>query len=144
MTEQNSIKIHWSFWLISALAFVWNAMGVLNFFVQMNPEIVASFPDSHRAIINDRPVWATIGFAFAVFGGTIGCLLLLLRKSVAFYLFILSLLGVILTMIHAIGVANSIANFRMPDLILMIVMPVVVAVFLVWYSRWAHNKNWID
>jgi len=73
MTEQNSAKIHWSFWLISGLAFVWNAMGILNFFVQMVPEIVKTFPESHQAIINGRPVWATLGFAIAVFGGTIGC-----------------------------------------------------------------------
>ncbi len=39
-------------------------MGVINFFMQMNPEAVAAYPESHRAIIEGRPAWA---FAIAVF-----------------------------------------------------------------------------
>jgi len=140
MNDERQTNIHWSFWLIAALTFVWNVMGVMNFFVQMNTEMVASFPESHQAIIKGRPIWATAGFAIAVFGGTIGCFLLLIKKSAAYYLFIASLVGVVVTMIHAIGVANSVANFSMPDFIMMIVMPVVMAIFLVWYSRWLINK----
>lgn len=144
MNDETQTNIHWSFWLIAGLTFVWNAMGVMNFFVQMNPEMVASFPESHQAIIKTRPVWATAGFAIAVFGGTIGCFLLLIKKSAAFYLFIASLVGVVVAMINAISIANSVVSFSTPDFIMMIVMPVVMAVFLVWYSRWVINKSWIN
>lgn len=70
--------------------------------------------------------------------------LLLLRKSVAYYLFIASLIGVLITMSHAIGIANSVVNFSTPDFTMMIVMPVVMAVFLVWYSRFLFNKHLIN
>ena len=81
MNDETAGRVHWSFWAIGAVALVWNVMGVINFFAQMNADALASFPESHRAIVVGRPAWATGAFAIAVFGGALGCLLLLLRKS---------------------------------------------------------------
>ena len=63
-------------------------MGVMNYFGQMNAEMVAAMPEAKREIIESRPAWATGAFAVAVFGGEIGSVLLLLRKSAAYHLFI--------------------------------------------------------
>ncbi len=135
MNDETVGGVHWSFWAIGAVALIWNVMGVINFFVQMNADALAAFPESHRAIIEGRPAWATGGFAIAVFGGTLGCLLLLLRKSAAYYLFIASLLGVIVTMTHTISIASSTIDFSPFDILMMILMPLVVAAFLIWYSN---------
>jgi hypothetical protein len=143
MHDKISNGVHWSFWLIGVVMLIWNVMGIINFFVQMNADALASFPESHRAIVEGRPAWATGGFALAVFGGTLGCLLLLIRKSAAYYLFIASLLGVIVTMIHTIGIAGSIIDLTPFEILLMILMPVIVAAFLIWYSKWAGSKGWI-
>jgi len=137
-------EVHWSFWAIGAVTLIWNVMGVINFFVQMNVDALASFTESARAIIEGRPIWATGGFAIAVFGGALGCLLLFLRKSVAYYWFIASLLGVIVTMIHTIDVARSAIDFTVVEISMVIVMPLVVAAFLIWYSKWAGSKGWIS
>ena len=144
MNDETVGGVHWSFWAIGAVALIWNVMGVINFFGQMNADIVAAMPETHRAIIEGRPVWATGGFAIAVFGGALGCLLLLLRKSAAFYLFIASLLGVIVTMIHTIGIAGSTIDFSPFEITMMILMPLVVAAFLIWYSMQAKSKGWIS
>jgi hypothetical protein len=84
---------------------------------------------------------ATIGFAIAVFGGALGCLLLLLKKSAAFYLFIASLLGVLVTMIHTLSIGIT---FGVGEIIGIILMPLVVAVYLIWYSKHVENKGWIN
>lgn len=144
MTDETVGGVHWSFWVIGTVAMIWDVMGIINFFVQMNPDALASFPESHRAIIEGRPAWATGGFAIAVFGGALGCLLLLLRKSVAYYLFIASLLGVIVTMTHTLGIASSTIDFSPFEILMMILMPLVVAVFLIWYSKQAESKGWIS
>jgi hypothetical protein len=141
MNDKSTNGVHWSFWVISAVALVWNVMGVMNYFGQMNADAVSAMPESHRAIIEGRPAWATAGFAIAVFGGAVGCLLLLLRKPAAFYLFIASLLGVMVTMIHTLGAAGSFGPF---EISMMIVMPLVVAAFLIWYSKLAERKGWIS
>ena len=141
MNDKNAGRIHWSFWLISALMLVWNIMGGINFFIQMNPEMVSSYRDTEQAIITGRPAWATAGFAVAVFGGAIGCILLLLRKSVCFYFFIASLLGVAVTMIHTPGVG---IDFGIGEITGIILMPLVAAAFLIWYSRYTKSKGWIN
>ena len=141
MIDEHVARVHWSFWVIGAVALIWNVMGVINYFVQMNPDMLAAYRESERSLVEGRPAWATGGFAIAVFGGALGCLLLLLRKSVAHYLFIASLLGVIVTMIHALGVG---IDFGLGEILGIILMPLVVAAFLVWYSKHARRKGWIS
>ena len=141
MNDETVGGVHWSFWAIGAVALIWNVMGVINFFVQMNPDVLATYRESERAIVEGRPAWATGAFAIAVFGGALGCLLLLLRKSAAYYLFIASLLGVIVTMTHTLGVG---IDFGLGEILGIILMPLVVAVFLIWYSKQAESKGWIS
>ena len=141
MNDKTVGSVHWSFWVIGAIALIWNVMGVINFFEQMNPNVLVAYRASERAIVEGRPLWATIGFAIAVFGGALGCLLLLLRKSAAYYLFVASLLGVIVTMTHALGVG---IDFGLGEILGIILMPLVVAVFLIWYSKQAKSKGWIS
>jgi len=132
MNDTNAGGIHWSFWVISALMLIWNIMGCINFFMQMNPEMVNSYRETEQAIISGRPAWATVAFAVAVFGGALGCFLLMLKKSVSFYLFIASLLGVVVTMIHTLSAG---IEFGTGEILAIILMPLVVAAFLVWLYR---------
>ena len=140
MNDKTITKVHWSFWAISIFMLLWNALGCMNFFVQMNPDMVSSYRDSEQAIIQARPLWATIGFAVAVFGGALGCILLLLRRSAAIYLFIASLIGVSIAIIHSLTVG---VGFGMVEIIGIIVMPLAVALFLVWYSKYTKHKGWL-
>ena len=107
----------------------------------MNPEILATYRESERMIVEGRPVWATVAFALAVFGGAIGCVLLLIRRSTAIYLFIVSLLGVIVTVTHTFTVG---IEFGSGEILGIIIMPIVVAFFLVWYAIYAKQKTWIS
>jgi hypothetical protein len=141
MNDERVSAVHWSFWAVSAVALVWNLMGVINFFMQMNPDMIASYRDSERAIIEGRPVWATGSFVIAVFGGALGSILLLLRKSAAYYMFIASLAGVVVTMIHTLGRG---IDFGPGEILGILLMPIVVAAFLIWYSKQAQNKGWVN
>ena len=138
MNDKTVGSAHWSFWVISAITLIFNIMGVINYFVQMNPDSLASFPEHYRPIIEGRSAWATAAFAIAVFGGSLGCLLLLLKKSAAFYVFIASLLGVIVSMMHVFGVAG----FSSFEIWMGVLMQLVVTAFLIWYSMLAERKGW--
>ena len=140
MNDKTVGCIHWSFWIISVVTLIFNIMGVINYFVQMNADSLASFPELYRPIIEGRPAWATGGFAIAVFGGSLGCILLLLRKSAAFYVLIASLLGVIVTMMHIFGVAG----FSSFEIWIGVLMQLMVTAFLIWYSKQVESKGWIS
>ena len=140
MSNEIAGRVHWSFWVICMVTLIFNAMGDINYFVQVNADSLDSFPVHYRPIIEGRPAWATGAFAVAVFGGSLGCLLLLLRKSAASYVFIVSLLGVILSMMHIFNVAG-LSSF---EVWMGVLMQLVVTAFLIWYSRYTKNKGWIS
>ena len=140
MNNKTDGDVHWSFWAVGVVALIWHLMGGMNFIGQLSPEMIASMPETHRAIIEGRPLWATAGFAISVFGGAIGCLLLLLRKSTAFHLFIASLLGTIVAIGHTLSLYIDLSPF---EFVMMIVMSPVVAAVLVGYSKSCENKGWL-
>ena len=127
-------KPHLSFWIFAIAGLIWNLMGSMNYIMQTNPETVAQMPDVYQMIINGRPSWATAGFAIAVFGGSVGCILLLLRKNVAVPVFMLSLAGIVLTVIHATMLVGMVPSS---------VLSVLVGGALLWYATIARRKNWL-
>lgn len=137
--NRNVRGVHWSFWVVGAVALFWNALGCINFFSQMDAETVAAMPESYRTIVEGRPAWATGAFAIAVFGGALGGFLLLLRKSAAYYLFIASLLGAVAAQIPVLGTADFPVEALIGGL-----MQLVVGAFLIWYSKRADRKGWIS
>ena len=141
MNDKTAVGIHWSFWVIGTVSLIWNVMGVVNLLVQMNPEMLNAYRESERMIIEGRPVWATAGFAIGVFAGALGSLLLLLRKPAAYHVFMVSLTGVIVTMIHTLGIG---IDFSIGEILGFIVMPVAVALFLIWYSKLSVRRGWIQ
>jgi hypothetical protein len=137
MNDKNVARVHWSFWAIGAVALIWNVMGCTNYLMQTNADTLSRYPEAARALVESRPAWATGAFSIAVFGGALGCLLLLFKKSAAYYLYVASLLGVIVTNIHTFTVGGS------TEIWVGSLMSLVVAAFLIWYSKWAARKGWI-
>ena len=130
MNKETTRRPHGSFWVIGVIALVWHLMGSMNFVMQMNRSAVADMPESYRIVIEGRPLWATAAFAVAVFGGAIGSVLLLLRKPAAIFLFIASLLGVLVQTIPFLSGSGVASGVWIGSL-----MSLVVAAFLIWYSR---------
>jgi hypothetical protein len=143
VSDEIAGRNHWSFWAVGTVALIWNVMGVMNFFMQMNPDALAAMSESQRATVASRPPWATGAFAIAVFVGSTGCLLLLLRKSAATYLFVVSLIAVIVHMIPYLDMSGSTIKFGPMEISMFILMPLAVAAFLTWYAKLARSKGWI-
>jgi hypothetical protein len=138
MSEKTVVSIHWSFWVIGLVGLIFNLMGCMNYISQMNAENVATMPDAYRALIESRPAWGTGAFAIAVFGGSLGCILLLLRKSVAFSVFVVALIGVVAAQVPVLGMTDFPTAVWIGWL-----SQFVVGAFLIWYSRLATSKGWI-
>jgi hypothetical protein len=129
-----SMKPHFSFLIISGLALIWNLMGCLNYITQTNPETVAQMPEIYQLIINGRPTWATAAFAVAVFGGAVGCILLLMRRSVAVPVLILSLAGCVIVAAFTITIVGMTPSMA---------LSVLVAAGLLWYATIVRRLGWL-
>ena len=145
MSEKVQDAIPRSFWVISGVALAWNLLGVVAYIgqVAMTEDALMKLPEAERALYESIPAWETAAFAVAVFGGVVGSLLLLRRKSWAVPVFMASLAGILVQCYHSFFVANSIEVYG-PGGLVMPAMVLVIGVLLVWYSRSANAKAWIS
>jgi len=143
--ESAAVAVPKSFWIVGALALVWNLLGVMAYIMQMTmtEEALLALPAAERALYENVPAWATSAFAIAVNGGALGCLLLLLRRAWAVPVLAVSLAGVAVQMYHSLFIARSIEVYG-PGGLSMPILVIVVAVFLIWYARSAREKGWIS
>jgi hypothetical protein len=142
--SEEPIKIPTWFWVIMSICLVWNILGLMAFFNQMfmSAEAIAELSDAEQKLYNNIPLWADTAFAFAVIGGTLGCLLTLVKKALAQIVFILSLIGILVQMYYSFFIANSIEIYG-PGSVIMPSLVIVVGIFLVWLSRHAISKQWL-
>jgi CHASE2 domain-containing sensor protein len=133
------------FWVISSIAIVWNLMGVFNYLDQafMTDKILETLPKEQQILYQDVPAWVTAAFAIAVFSGTLGSLLLLLKKKIATTFFIISFLGIVGQMSYGLLIDQNSDSYGPMG----IAMPIIIIAFggyLIWYSRKANEHRWLS
>jgi hypothetical protein len=140
--EPNSVP-NW-FRLLTVVFLAWNIMGLLAFFGQMSMSeaTLAQLPLGQQEFYISTPIWAKAGFALAVFAGTIGSVLLMLKKVLAFQFFVGSFVGVVIQQFHALLLADALTVFG-TSAIAMPLTVFIVALFLVWFSKHCIKKGWI-
>ena len=144
-TEQEITTLPSWFKAAAIIALVWNLLGVMVFVghMMMTPEKIAQLPLAEQALYDAVPLWATIAFAFAVFGGALGSLALLMKKSHCYPLFIASFVGVIVQQVHSFFISNSYEVYGLGGTI-MPIMVVVIALALMLFSAKGHKHHWFN
>ena len=96
MSDELNGKPPTSFYIIGVVFLVWNIIGFM-FYLQhamMTPETVPEGVDATMlAFMEATPVWATSAYAIAVNVGMLASVMLLMRRSIAFPLYVVSLAG---------------------------------------------------
>lgn len=80
-----SIKIPWHLWTVGGVSLLWNGFGAFDFTATVTrfEPYMGSFPPEMIEFWNSYPIWLFLIWGLAVWGGTLGSLLILLRKRVA-------------------------------------------------------------
>ena len=140
MTDISNNKPPVWFWIIAVVALIWNAMGIVAYLIQayMTDEMIAALPEEQQAeFLIEHPTWYTAAFALAVFSGALGCIALLLRKKWAFMLFLISFICATIQQVYLLLTIEDI-NPVMP------LMIIIVCAFLVWFTKMATAKGWLN
>lgn len=143
--SESIIKPSNSYWVIVFIALVWNLIGVF-FYLQlayMTSEELGLLPNAQQLLLENTPAWVTAAFALSVFGGTLGCILLLMRKKIATFIFIISLISIIARMSFYFIIKNA-AEVYAPEDMLMSALVLLFAIFLVWYSKKMESNGILD
>ncbi len=139
MTNSSTKPPVW-FWIVSVLALIWNGIGVMAYLARAyaTDEMIAALPEEQQAeFLAEHPAWYTAAFAIAVFAGALGCIALLLRKKMAYILFVLSGLSAVIQHIYLF------MNVDIPSMVMPILV-IIVCLFLIWFSKNSINKGWIS
>jgi hypothetical protein len=133
----------WHVWLVGIIGGLWSSIGVLSFMLtQMNVEAVMSrFPPQQRAYFASFPLWADAFWAMGVFGGVIGCLLLLLKKRLAFPVLLASFIGAIVSNLGGLFLLGGMEVMAGTGAVGFSAVPIVAGAVLAYYAR-AMSKNW--
>lgn len=125
-----------AFWVIVVIALVWNLMGVYAYLAQayMTAQELAALPVEEQALYENVPAWVTAAFALAVFGGALGCILLLLRKKLAVIVLIISFVAILAQMTYNFFMSKAMEVYG-PGGMVMPIMVIVIGAFLVWYAK---------
>ena len=146
MTIESTNKPPIWFWIVSAIALLWNSAGVYMYLQQ------AYNTESHQAMyntpellemVNNTPSWVIAAFAIAVFGGALGCFALLLRKKWAKPIFMLSLIGIIVQMIYNVFISGSLEVYG-PGAVAMPIMTLIIGIYLFWLAKKGIAKGWLS
>jgi hypothetical protein len=142
-TESNS-KLPTLFWIVVVIAVIWNALGVMAYFMEvtMSEEAMAELPAAQQALYAAQPAWVTGAFAIAVFAGLAGSIALALRKGIATPILAVSLVAVVVQMFYIFVMSDTLAvmgtsSAAMPALI------IVIGIALLWFSMRSREKHWI-
>lgn len=147
MSEESTISNVPKWFLgVAIAALIWNLLGVFAYLGQMylmsNPEMLAELSVEEQNLYKNTPIWATIGFTLAVWGGAIGSLLLILKKKAAKPVLIISLAGIIVQMYHSFFISNNFEVYG-PGAAVMPVMIIIFGIGLVWLSDKSVKEGWL-
>ena len=133
------------FWIVSLLALLWNLAGAMAYLGQayMSVETLAQMSDAERLLYESQPAWVTAAFAIAVWGGSLGCIALLLKKKWAKPIFSISLLGIVAQLSHSFFMSNSFEVYGLGAMV-MPVMILIVGIALVYFTNSALKKGWLS
>jgi len=132
----DSVKRPLHLWIVGALATVWNAFGAFDYLMTQthNEAYLANFTDPQRAYFDSFPIWMEACWAFGVWGGLLGALLLLLRSRHAVAAFAVSLAGLAASTVYQYVLSTPPAEMMSGAMIGMNIAIWAIAIGSLWYA----------
>ncbi len=134
------------FWVVGAVFLLWNAYGCYMYYMlhTMSDEAFATNIGEASAAVRDIvPAWSTAAFAIGVWGGLLGAILFLMRKKLAFPVFVVSLIAGLISFVPGFT-TEALKNATIADggnIWMMPLMVGVMGVVEVVVSRMKVNKG---
>ena len=141
MTNTNKPNV--VFWIIGVVALIWNGWGSFLYIAQAYDMEIATegLSQEQIALVEGMPAWYTALFAIAVFAGALGAITFLMRKKMTATLFILSFVTATINQVYWLFGTDATDVFSEKQPYLMPIIVIVIAAFLVWYSKDQKGKG---
>ena len=139
----NSVKAPWHLWVIGIVGCLWSAMGAFDYVMTQtrNADYAGSFTPQQLEYFYGFPAWVVALWAIAVWGGVIGSILLLLRKSIAVWVFLVSFLAMAVTAFHNYVLSEGMEMMGDTFSLVFTVVIFLVGLGLYLYSKAMRDKG---
>ena len=144
MNEHPRASVPKWFWLIAAIALLWNLMGCMILLSEVfaKEAMMESFSEEQKDWSRSTPVWIYIVFAISVGTGIAGSLCLLMRKSMAVLSYAISFIAVLVQMGYTMLIAGGLQVMG-PSGAVMPAIVVTLAGAWLWFAVVFNGKNWL-
>lgn len=122
------------FWVLAVVFILWNLIGVNDFYnsATLNEAYLAQFPDMLE-FLKTMPLWAYVAWGIATGGALLGSVLFLLRRAVAYRIYILAVIGMIISFGYQFTAPNKVEVPAWVHVFTAVIW--AIAFFQVWISR---------
>ncbi len=146
MPENNAAFIEetpWHLWVVGVVGLLWNAMGALDYVMTQtrNEDYMANFTPEQLEFFYGLPAWVDAFWAIAVWGGVVGAILLLIRRSQAVWVFLASLIALIITAFQNYVLSNGLEVMGDPFVLAFTALIFLGAVALYLYARAMRRRR---
>jgi hypothetical protein len=146
MTESDAtrtVRTPWHLWVVGVIALLWNAIGAFDYVMTetKNAVYMSAFTPEQLAFFYGFPAWVVAAWAIAVWGGVLGALLLLLRRRLAVWVFLASLVAMVVTTFHNYVLSNGLEIFRDAGSRGFTAVIFAIALGLFLYARAMHKRG---
>lgn len=129
------------YWVICVLGLLWSIGGGYDYLmvVTENAEYMGKIPAETLDYYNSFPNWLMWPWAIAIWGGVLGWLLMLLRKTLAVHVFLVALVGLVINMFY-FGLTGGFPIMGLAGSAMMVVV-LAISIFAVWFARRSRTNG---
>ena len=123
-------------WIVGAMALLWNAVGAFDYAAtQFRMEgYMSQFTPEQLEYFYGFPTWAIAAWATAVWFAVFGSVALLLRRRLAYALFLVSLAAMLTSTVHSFVLSDGAAVMGKEG-VMFSGLIVVIGLLLPWYAK---------
>ena len=132
------------YWALSVALLLWSLAGVGAFGsdVSIGPERLAQLPEAQRNALSAMPAWNWLAYGVATIGALAAAISLLLRRTWAAPIYVVSLIAVAVQFSWSFAVARLHETIG-PSAAIFPAVIVLIGAFSVWFSHFATKRGWL-
>jgi hypothetical protein len=143
MRELDARQTPWHLWVIGGAGLLWSAMGAFDYVMTQtrNEAYMSNFTPEQLVFFYGFPAWVVAAWAVAVWGSVLGALLLLSRRRFAVWVFLISLIAMVITTFHNYVLSNGMEVVGDTFSLSFAAVIFLVALALFLYARAMHKRD---
>ena len=130
-------EIPWHLWVVGLLGLVWNGFGATDFVMTFVDRAMwfetMGVTAEQAARMDAMPAWTYVAWLAGTWGAFLGTVALLFRSRWAVYLFWVSMIGLVISIVYSFGLSDFRAELGQQDM-MMYGFIFLGAAFFLWYA----------